>query len=168
MKKTTCVVSDTSPIISLAILDMLHLFEKIFTKVYIPEAVWHELTSSKKTSHNLKIKAFFENKIKHINSANNLLPLVDLGESEAIILCKEINADFLIIDDLKARQIAEEIGINCVGTLGLLFKAKEKGYIKELRKYFVLLIENNRYYSITILNKLLDLSNETPLNINSF
>jgi len=159
-KKLITIVSDTSPVISLVSIDRLDILEKLFKKIIIPRAVWNEFTAFENEVETDKLKRFFSERVADISQNNNLLPIMDLGESEAIILYNEIKADFLIIDDLKARQIAEELGVNCVGTLGILFKAKEKGLIKELRTLFIKLIENNRYYSKIILNKLLDLSAE--------
>ena len=159
-KKLITIVSDTSPVISLVSIDRLDILEKLFKKIIIPRAVWNEFTAFENEVETDKLKRFFSERVADISQTNNLLPIMDLGESEAIILYNEIKADFLIIDDLKARQIAEELGVNCVGTLGILFKAKEKGLIKELRTLFIKLIENNRYYSKIILNKLLDLSAE--------
>ena len=159
-KKLITIVSDTSPVISLASIDRIDILEKLFKKIIIPRAVWNEFTAGENELETNKLKSFFRERVADISQTNNLLPIMDLGESEAIILYKELKADFLVIDDLKARQIAEELGVNCVGTLGILFKAKEKGLIKELRTLFIKLIENNRYYSKTILNKLLDLSAE--------
>lgn len=158
--KTITIISDTSPIISLAIIDKLKLLDELFDKLYIPAAVWAELSSINNIPELTDLKFFFDGRVREINKTNNLLPFVNLGESEAMILYKELGADFLIIDDLKARQIAEELGINCVGTLGVLFKAKEKGHIKELKPLFIKLIENKRYFSKNVLNKLLEKANE--------
>jgi predicted nucleic acid-binding protein len=70
---------------------------------------------------------------------------MDYGESEAIILYREQNDDYLLIDDKKARKIAESLGVNCIGTLGLLHHAKKRNIIRELRPIFIELIENKRY-----------------------
>jgi predicted nucleic acid-binding protein len=88
---------------------------------------------------------------------------MDYGESESVILYKEMNADFLLIDDKKARRIAENFNINCVGTLGILSVAKEKGLINDLRIIFLTFLKNERYYSTSLMNKLLEIHNEEPL-----
>ena len=88
---------------------------------------------------------------------------MDYGESESVILYKEMNADFLLIDDKKARRIAENFNINCVGTLGILSVAKEKGLINDLRSIFLTFLKNERYYSTSLMNKLLEIHNEEPL-----
>jgi predicted nucleic acid-binding protein len=82
------------------------------------------------------------------------------GESEAILLYKEIQATYLIIDDKHAREIAEELGITCIGTLGILYRAKEKGLIQELRPLFLQLLTHDRYYAQPLLNHLLKKANE--------
>ena len=88
---------------------------------------------------------------------------MDYGESESVILYKELNADFLLIDDKKARSIAENFNIKCIGTLGILSTAKSKGIIQELRPLFEVLLKNGRYYSINLLNMLLEKHNEQTL-----
>ena len=163
MRKKYIVISDASPIISLAVIQKLDILTKLFDKVYIPNAVWEELVEAKLTEDIAQIKPFFRDKVMRLKSLNYLFPFVDYGESEAILLCKEINADFLIIDDKKARQIAELIGVECVGTIGVLFEAKQKGFIKELRPLFVKLIKNKRYYSKAILNSVLIKAGETAI-----
>lgn len=56
------------------------------------------------------------------------------GESEAITLEIEKNADLIILDDLKARQTAEDLSLNFVGTLAILQKAKSIGLIENFEK----------------------------------
>jgi len=43
------------------------------------------------------------------------------------ILYEELKADYLLIDDNKARVLAESFNMNFIGTLGLLCKSKTKG-----------------------------------------
>lgn len=99
-----------------------------------------------------------------IKGFNELTFVMDYGESESVILYKELNADFLLIDDKKARKIAENFDIKCIGTLAILSLAKDKGLINELRPLFKTFLENNRYYSIKLLNKLLEKHNELKIN----
>ena len=40
------------------------------------------------------------------------------GEAASIILYREINADLLAINDLKARGVASAMGVHIIGTLG--------------------------------------------------
>jgi len=163
MKKKGLVIADSGPIFSLATINKLELLDEIFDEVKIPKAVWNEITFDKNTTFYHSIQLFFESRIKEIEGFNELTFLMDYGESESVILYKEMNADFLLIDDKKARRIAENFNINCVGTLGILSVAKEKGLIDDLRSIFLTFLRNERYYSINLMNKLLAIHNENPI-----
>ncbi len=164
MDKKGIIIADTGPIISLAIIDKLHLLSELFDFVYIPKGVWIELTRNHLREDYSKIVAFFSNKIKNIDSFNNLVFVMDYGESEAIILYKELDANFLLIDDKKARSIAETLNVNCIGTIGLLVVAKEKGMLNEIRPLFKKWINSERFYSIKLLNKVLEKYGENEIN----
>ncbi|WP_446010432.1 DUF3368 domain-containing protein [Candidatus Electrothrix sp.] len=77
-----------------------------------------------------------------------------------MLLYKESDADFLLIDDRKARKIAENFGINCIGTLGILSVARNKKLIPALKPLFEMLLANKRFYSNGLLNSLLEQHNE--------
>lgn len=101
-----------------------------------------------------------------IKGFNELTFIMDYGESESVILYRELGADFLLIDDKKARTIAENFDINCIGTLGVLSTAKDRGLVKELRPIFEIFLENDRYYSIKLLNSLLAKHGELKIKHN--
>ena len=58
--------------------------------------------------------------------------LVDPGESEAIVLAYEKGLR-IILDDRKAREVAQRLGVPVAGTVGLLVKAKQEGVIATVR-----------------------------------
>jgi len=58
---------------------------------------------------------------------------LDKGESEVIILSKELKANLVIIDELSARKIAMMMNLPLIGTVGLLIFAKEKGLIEKVK-----------------------------------
>ena len=157
------VVADTGVLISLGYLQQFKLIEKIFGEVYIPIAVWNELNNYKDKDFNKNTKEYFKQKVKKITSNNFLSPLMDLGESESVMLYEEISANYLLVDDLKARIIAESLNVNCIGTLGLLMIAKQKGLVKELKPLFQILRSKERFYTVELLNKCLLKVNESPL-----
>lgn len=55
------------------------------------------------------------------------------GESETIAVALEVEADLILLDDKAARRLASPLGLPLRGTLGLLLKAKELGFIQEIR-----------------------------------
>lgn len=56
----------------------------------------------------------------------------DAGETEAMVLYKQIAADKLLIDDKRGRNVAKLNQISTIGSLGVLLAAKQKGLIHEI------------------------------------
>lgn len=157
------IIADTGAIISLAVVGQIELIEKIFDKFYIAGAVWEEIQVYKNLAFSERTLDFLQEHIVKIKSTNYLSMVMDYGEAESVILYKEINADFLLIDDNKARTIAESLDVNCIGTIGLLLKGKQKGFLIALKPVFEILIDNNRFYSKNLLNDILEQTGEEPI-----
>ena len=51
---------------------------------------------------------------------------VDRGEASAIALALEFPESMIILDDYKARKIAENLGLEITGTVGVIIYCKEK------------------------------------------
>ena len=123
------VISDTTPLISLMKIDQLNLLNYLFGEVQIPSAVFEELISNSRfpdESRQIRECPF----IKKINvtdkNAVNLLRRstgLDAGESEAIILSDSIPASLLLMDEAKGREVAAQMGIQLMGTIGILLVA---------------------------------------------
>jgi len=108
--------------------DKLDILEKLFGEVYVPRAVYNEVSQQSK-GESKKLDKYCQNKVLDIASEINLNISLGSGESEAIILYKEKDADFLLCDDKKAKKFARNFGVNVIGSLGILLKAKEKKLI---------------------------------------
>lgn len=78
--------------------------------------------------------------------------LVDTGEAEAIALAQTMPDCIILLDDSRARRVAERLQIKQIGTVGLLLRAKRKGLIDKLRPHPDSLHESNIY----IRQKLID------------
>jgi hypothetical protein len=128
------VIADSSCLIGLCKINKLFILEKIFESILIPEAVYHEVVIKGKGrpgAEEVKNSDWIEQrKIMNTLAVKALRMGLGPGESEAIILADECKADFLILDDLKARQAAEELGLSVVGTVAILKKAWEKNMIE--------------------------------------
>lgn len=162
--KNGLVIADSGPIISLVLADKLWILDELFDEIKIPKAVWNEITLDESKPFIPKIKEYFAKKVQEITGVNELTFVMDYGESESVILYRESKANFLLIDDKKARMIAENFGIQCIGTIGLLSISKDKGIIDELRPIFKAFIENKRFYSQNLLNLVLESKGEETLN----
>lgn len=122
------IVSDTSPICYLILIDLIDLLPQIYGKVIIPEAVFAELSSPQAP---IEVRAWLQAQpewltVRPISTApDSSLKRLDLGEREAILLAESLTADVVLIDETAARSIATERGLNVVGLLGVLGAASE-------------------------------------------
>jgi predicted nucleic acid-binding protein len=149
------VIADTGALISLGHVGQINLIEKVFGDFYIAQAVWEEIQNYENPEFDDKILMDLKKRIIKIKSKNHLSMIMDYGESESIILYGELQADFLLIDDNKARIVAESLGVNCIGSIGLLIKARQKGFITEIKPIFEKWISKGRYFSKKLLNRIL-------------
>lgn len=131
-------VADSGPLIALARLGCLELPARYFESVLITATVWEEVT--RKPDVDEAPRLAFAAKATHIRVVADpetipeslLRTTIDAGERAAIALGIELNA-CLLIDDRRARQVAIEQGRPVIGTLGLLLRAREEGFIAALR-----------------------------------
>jgi predicted nucleic acid-binding protein len=156
-------IADTSPIISLILADEFDLLEKIFGEFYIPNSVWEEIKSHNEIQSYSSSLNKLSYKIKHVQNYVLEFGGIDIGETEAIMLYKEINANLLLIDDKRAREVAQLLNVKCIGTLAILLEAKRRGLIKNLNPIFRLFINKKRHYSKKLMNEVLELANENHL-----
>ena len=58
---------------------------------------------------------------------------LDIGESEAIALALEIDAELLLLDEKDARRVAKKRGLKRTSVLGVLREANSRGLASEIR-----------------------------------
>ena len=126
------VVSDTTPLISLLKIDRIDLLEKLFGQVLIPQAVFEELTADERfklEADQISSKQFIIVKAVQNSESASILKRatgLDQGESEAIVLTDELNADVLLMDEAKGRAVSSQMGLKIMGTIGILMAAYEE------------------------------------------
>ncbi len=156
------VVSDSSPLISLAILKKLDLLDQLFDDIYVPNSVYDEITLQTKP-HFKELQTFAANRIKRVQNqlaVQFLQKELDIGEAEAIVLAKELNISDVLIDEYKGRKIASANGLSPIGTIGVLIQAKRSGLIKAIKPELDKLVANHRRISQDLYDKALELANE--------
>ena len=160
------IVSNTTPIISFLKINRMDILEKMFNIITIPQAVYEEITVKRQLDDEINI---FNScnfiKVRSVNNefAVNLLRKqsgLGLGESEAITLAEDLKEAILLIDELKGRKVAEQNGINIIGTIGIIVKAKKLGYINQAKPLLDELITKNIRISKELYNNILNLINE--------
>jgi predicted nucleic acid-binding protein len=79
---------------------------------------------------------------------------LDEGELSALSLALHRGAAVLI-DELRGRTVAAQLGLNVVGTLGLLLMARERGLVGSLRPMVELLQGSGYFLSRRLVNQVL-------------
>lgn len=142
------VVSNTTPIISLASINRVEILKDLFGEIIIAQAVYDEIKAKESYGYReIDYKFFKKRGIRGELYKDLLLNQLDLGESETIILAKELNADLVIIDENTAFKIAQNSGLKVTRTLSILLKAKNTGIISEIKPLLDQMIVKGRWYS---------------------
>lgn len=126
------VIVNTSPIFYLHRLRLLEILEKLYGTIIVPSAVINELEQGKVQGEDVpKLHVLSWVKIQQVKTYKflKLVPDLGSGETEVLTLGLENPESLIIIDDYLARHIAELQGLKFTGTVGILLKAKYKGYI---------------------------------------
>ncbi len=129
------VVIDASPLISLFRSQQASLLAQLFTNIWVPEAVWQEVTNHSHddlASQGLVTATWA--KIVHINQIPDIISKRDFGKSESEVLSLALNSPKVraMLDDHAARQCAKTLGISTLGTGDLLVLAKQRGIIQSV------------------------------------
>lgn len=134
------VVSNTSPIMNLAVVDLLNLLRQQFGEVIVPAAVIEELRLDTDYPGTDKIRQAISEGWLHQEVVENkqiVLALkreLDNGEAEAIALALQLKADLILMDEHDGRSVAKSMGLNPIGILGVLVRAKQAGTIQSVKQ----------------------------------
>lgn len=131
------VVSNASPLIALSKIGRLSLLAELFGSITLPQAVYQEVATQAATRPGaIEIRQatwIKTQKPSDQTKINYLLADLDRGEAEALVLAEELSANWILLDEAKARLVAEYLGLNYIGTIGVLLLAKQLGLISALR-----------------------------------
>ena len=134
------VVSNTSPLLNLAIIDQLDLIRQQFGTVHVPAAVIAELRLDEllpgcdAIQQSLKAGWIRVEEVDDHALVQVLQRDLDWGEAEAIALALQLQADHILLDEREARRVAKSLGLEVTGVLGILLRAKNEGRIPSLEK----------------------------------
>ncbi len=145
------VLADTSCLILLRKIEELHLLHLLFNEIIITQEVANEYR------YDLPKWVCIQSKQKKQYPLESIL---DRGEASSIAKAIDINADLIIIDELKARKVAKELGLKVTGTLGLFIMAKNKKLISSIKPLIEKIKKTNFRISERLVSEALRLANE--------
>ncbi|MGA0555040.1 DUF3368 domain-containing protein [Larkinella sp. VNQ87] len=124
------IVADTSCLIVLRKIGLLHLLKELYNTVTVTNVVSSECRFE--LPDWVKIVTIEPNVF-----LDELQLKLDAGEATSIVLARSFSESTLIIDEAKGRLVAKEWGISIIDTLGVLLKAKEAGLVHSLSQLLI-------------------------------
>ena len=157
------VIVNSTPLIALCKVNQFDLLRRIYEEITIPRAVFEEVTQKNDPVRKeisaapwIHIEAVQDTKAKRMYRAK----LHD-GEVEVMILAQEHEGEHLVvIDDNAARKTAQFLGLTLTGTMGVLIKAKELGYLDSVMPVVGRMEDKGIYFSDSIKARVKRLSHE--------
>jgi predicted nucleic acid-binding protein len=132
------VVSNTSPILNLAIVGRLDVLRQQFGTVSIPREVHEELRVDEQLPGCEEIRKALAAgwitvvEVTNVGMRDALRAELDGGEAEAIVLASELQAERVLLDEREARRVAIQLGLRVTGVVGVLAKAYGRNRTEEL------------------------------------
>jgi predicted nucleic acid-binding protein len=141
-------IADSGPLICLARINQLELLPRLFSKTLVPPEVWDEVTvrgQGHPGAYEVSQATWLTIQAPDPQLVKPLSILVDAGEAEAIALAQTTADCTILLDDARARKIAQRLNIKQLGTIGLLLRAKRRGLVENIRPHIDALVENGIY-----------------------
>lgn len=151
--KYSIVIADTSCFILLDKINELDLLQKVFKTVTTTKEIANEFNKPLPTW--VTIQAATNHRYAELLEIE-----IDKGEASAIALALETNDSLLILDDQKARKLAERLKLKYTGTLGVLLKAKERDILPAIKPLLQKIQQTNFRFSEKVFSEILREANE--------
>jgi predicted nucleic acid-binding protein len=151
------VVSDSSPLIALARIRRLDLLASLFERILIPTEVHHEVTVAGRGlpgAEEVKSTAWIEVRAPRGPaevSVERACEGLGAGERATILLAKSLAAGLTLLDEWRARRIAQKVGLSVAGCLAVLETGARKGLVPDLRAAYIDLLQHGIRFDLKLL-----------------
>ena len=158
------VVSNTTPLSELAKVGKMYLLRDVFGRVVIPVEVYDEVTTGNHPAVQ-QVQSANWIEVRRVSYPEETVNLqmetgLDLGESAAIALAKELKAQRILIDESAGRTVAKARDLPVTGTVGVLLIAKQQGLISKVKPILDELIAVGKRISPELYREVLAIANE--------
>ena len=149
------IVTNTSPLLTLSKMRAFDLIGDLPLEFVCPEEVENEIMAGAEKNFDVIMPAWLE----VVKLKSKVFPLaaasLDLGEAAVIQLALEQNIKTVCIDEVAGRRAAKAVGLNIVGSLGLLGKAKSLGLISKIKPFIEKAKNEGIYYDEKLITEFL-------------
>lgn len=159
------VIVNSTPLIILYKIGYLDILQKLYQDVFVPTAVYQEVTAIKDSaciqimdaSKWIHVMPIQDNAEKKMYKAK-----LHAGEVEVMILAQEQKAGLVIIDDNAAKKTAKYLGLAVTGTLGILLRAKQLGFLDAISPLLSEMKQHGFYIDSKLESLILEQAGELP------
>ena len=138
MPETEDIVINTGPLLALiAGIGDLSLLERLYKRVLVPFEVCQEIEAGGFSGFGVsefRRAGFLEKRSTLIKITPFLQNALDLGEASVIQLALDENIQTVCIDETMGRRIARLNGLKLTGSIGVLIRAKQEGFVFSMRE----------------------------------
>lgn len=129
-------VCNASPLIFLAKIDLIHLLPRICENLTIPGGVYDEIMGQSDAASQW-IEENKQEYVVEVESIPKLIEAWDLGKGETEVIAHAYSKKDLkvALDDKAARNCAASLGVDVIGTIGLILVAGKNGYVDDSTIY---------------------------------
>lgn len=152
-------VCNTGPLIAFSLIKRLDILRSLFNVIAIPEEVRYEVLQGRAADE--KLVRWKEPEWISVRSLSKpidplLKTLLHTGEASVVCLAQELCADFVLLDERKARRIARTVyGLKVIGSAGVLVEAKRRGLIDNVGDTIKMMQDGGYWISDAILKEAL-------------
>jgi len=155
------VLSDSSPLITLAKIRRLELLQQLYRTVTITPEVYAEVVvGGAGLAGASEISAAQWINVRPVRARANLISVqqysgLGIGEVSVVILGRELQADVVLMDDMKARNLAKQEGLAVLGCVGVLYDAFILKLLPDLTVAYRQLLSSGAYADRGLLENIL-------------
>lgn len=159
-------VADSSVLISLSNIGQLNLLKEMFSQVAIPKEVYEEVVTrggDREGAKEVKGASWLKVlKVRDRSIVKLLRSSLDPGEAEVLALGFGKKFEYILVDEREARNMAKDLGMKVLGSIGVLIWGKRKGMIEEVKPLLKEMAESNFRISDELFSRVLKEVGEQP------
>ena len=152
-------MTNTTPLITLAGVGLLNLLPLLYGQIWAPRTVLDEYQAKSSPTEPDVAEMSWLTVVDNV-TIDPTLSLLDGGEAAALSLAQTLGARLVLLDERKARRIAERIGLQIAGSLAVLLRAKQQGLIIAIQPYITQMQGQGRRFHPDLVARLLEEAGE--------
>ncbi|MCT7955179.1 DUF3368 domain-containing protein [Laspinema palackyanum] len=143
------IICNATPLINFASINRLDIFKSLFNEMVIPQAVYAETVESGFPNSEAILNEIQAGwlQVQPVEEMPESIPSqLDAGEREVIALALIEQKPRVILDEKRARKVAQGLGLNVIGTLGILILAKQNRIIPQVKPLLNAMMAEAQYW----------------------